>query len=70
MLIVDPNVRRGQYLLGKVEELHPSADGQIRSATVRLGKTEEPRTIRRPLNLLIPLEIAAKPTSDELVSNE
>lgn len=65
VLIIEPNVRRGQYLLGKIEELHPSSDGKIRSATVRLGRNEEPRLLRRPLSALIPLEIASKPVVED-----
>lgn len=65
VLIVEPNVKRGQYMLGKITELHASSDGNIRSASVKLGQQGNPVILRRPLNSLIPLEIATKPNSSQ-----
>lgn len=55
VMIIENDLKRGQYQLGKITEIHLSADGHARSATVKTGAKS---SLRRPLNLLIPLEIA------------
>ena len=45
---------RQKWLLGKIIDLIPSQDGQIRGARVLLGKSRN--TVDRPINRLYPLE--------------
>lgn len=54
VLLADTDLKRGQYRLGKLVELHKSADGKIRSASLVLGNK---RIVKRTLNQLVPLEI-------------
>ena len=35
VIIADKNTLRGEYRLGQVKEVYPSADGQVRQVTVR-----------------------------------
>ena len=53
VVLVKDDLPRGTWRLGKVVDVHTSADGEIRSATIR---TPERRTIRRPVSLLFPVE--------------
>ena len=48
------DVPRGCWRLGKVTRLVPSLDGNVRSAEILLSSG---RTVRRPLNLLYPVEV-------------
>ena len=48
----------GVLEMGKVEEVLPGRDGQIRGAVVRLGTRNQQSTlIRQPVQLLYPLEV-------------
>ncbi|EPB66646.1 hypothetical protein ANCCEY_14263 [Ancylostoma ceylanicum] len=55
VLITDSCQKRHQWRLGRIKYLVHSTDGNIREAEVFVGKND---TIRRPINQLIPLEIA------------
>ena len=54
--------RRGLWNLGKIEELYPGRDGNIRAASVRVytGK-KKPIILRRPVQRLYPLELNEPP---------
>lgn len=54
VIIDDENMGRAGWKLGVIEEFSPSADHLIRSALVRTSKEKK---LRRPINLLYPLEI-------------
>jgi hypothetical protein len=61
VLIEESNLPRLKWKLGMVESLHRGRDGQSRSGLVRLAKSADARRrgtefIRRPVQLLIPLE--------------
>ena len=53
VVLVKDDLPRGTWRLGKVVDVHTSADGEIRSATIR---TPERRTLRRPVSHLFPVE--------------
>ena len=58
VIIHDPDQPRGFWRLGVVEQLVPSTDGQVRGAVVKVkSKKRKPSTLRRPVQLLYPLEI-------------
>ena len=58
VLIYDDKLPRQHWLLGKIIDLIPSEDGQIRGAKVLIGKTKN--VIERPVNRLYPLETKYK----------
>ena len=51
-MIADDNVIRNQWVLGRVENVFPGADGLVRSAEVRTKET----TFKRPVTKLSFLE--------------
>ena len=53
VLMVDQNENRGLWNLALVEKVHESADGLVRSVTV---KTKSSRRLDRPVNKLVLLE--------------
>ncbi|KAK6018651.1 zinc knuckle [Ostertagia ostertagi] len=55
VLIVDSNQKRNHWKLGRITKLVQSNDGAIREAEVFCGNNS---VIKRPINLLIPLEIS------------
>ena len=58
VIIHDPDQPRSFWRLGVVEQLVPSTDGQVRGAVVKVkSKKRKPSTLRRPVQLLYPLEI-------------
>ena len=63
VLVFDDKQPRQKWLLGKITELIPSNDGQIRGAKVFLGKTRN--IIDQPVNRLYPVE-----TNFQFVSKE
>ncbi|XP_045178199.2 uncharacterized protein LOC123538297 [Mercenaria mercenaria] len=74
VVIVKDNLPRGQWKLGKVIKLHTSRDGQIRSAQLKVSNRQ---ILRRPLNLLYPIEISGSDTMlqnsvnhDKIVTND
>ena len=54
VLLYEEKQPRQKWLLGKIVELIPSQDGQVRGARVLLGKSRN--TVDRPVNRLYPLE--------------
>ena len=54
VLLYEEKQPRQKWLLGKIVDLIPSQDGQIRGARVLLGKSRN--TVDRPVNRLYPLE--------------
>ena len=56
-MLVKEDLPRGCWNMGKVIELIISADGQVRSAKVKLHSG---RIIGRPLKLLFPVEVSAR----------
>ena len=57
-LLYEEKQPRQKWLLGKIVDLIPSQDGQIRGARVLLGKSRN--TVDRPVNRLYPLETNSK----------
>ena len=60
VIVKDEAVKRGFWKLGIVEELHKSADGEVRSATVRMPNR---KLLRRSVGHLYPIEVPP-PTAD------
>ena len=54
VLLCEEKQPRQKWLLGKIVDLIPSQDGQIREARVLLEKSRN--TVDRPANILYPLE--------------
>ena len=54
VLLYEEKQPRQKWLLGKIVELIPSQDGQVRGIRVLLGKSRN--TVDRPVNRLYPLE--------------
>ena len=54
VLLYEEKQRRQKWLLGKIVDLIPSQDGQMRGARVLLGNSRN--TVDRPVNRLYPLE--------------
>ena len=76
VIVHDENHPRGLWKLGKVEELMPGADGNVRGAFVRVhagGKRSG--ILKRPIQRLYPLEVrgvlgqeeTTKPTMEQLL---
>ena len=58
VVVHDENLPRGLWKLGRVEEVIAGRDGSVRGAAVRLVSRNRQQTlIRRPIQLLYPLEI-------------
>ena len=53
VLVMNENVSRGHWLLGRIKEVFPGKDGHVRVTKVRLGET----VLVRPLSKLCRLEI-------------
>jgi hypothetical protein len=52
VLLMDPKVRRGEWPLGRITEVHPGKDGLIRVVKVKVGES----IYERPVHRLCPLE--------------
>lgn len=64
--IYDEGHPRGLWRLGKVESLVRGADGVVRGVHVRvMSRKGHPKTLRRPLQHIYPLEVRCEPTDDE-----
>uniref|UniRef100_A0A7I5ED04 CCHC-type domain-containing protein n=1 Tax=Haemonchus contortus TaxID=6289 RepID=A0A7I5ED04_HAECO len=62
VLVCDPVLPRNEWRMGRITELKHSHDGEVREAELL---TSTKRKIRRPINLLIPLEIQEARISDD-----
>ena len=67
VIIKEANVPRGIWKLGKIENLIKGADGQVRTAQVRLTNN---RNILRAINQLYPLEVPNQDLDKGLSSKE
>ena len=57
VLVHDENLLRGLWRLGRIKELLPGADGNVRSAVVRIvSKGGNPTLVNQPIQRLYPLE--------------
>ena len=62
MLLRKDSSRRAFWKLGKVEELIPGKDGEVRAAVVKVGRNlRHPALLRRAMQHLILIEIKADP---------
>ena len=58
VVVHDESLPRGFWKLAKVESVITGQDGKVRGATIRLPtKNRQPTLLRRPLQLLYPLEV-------------
>ena len=58
---------RGMWKMGKIEQLIKSNDGEIRAAKVKISNGH---VLKRPLNLLYPMELAESTTHKEVIGNK
>lgn len=60
VLVHDEGHPRSHWKLGKIERILTSKDGQVRGAEVRVQgrRSKKPSLLRRPLQLLYPLEVS------------
>ena len=67
VILRNDNTRRTFWKLAKVEKLLPSSDGIVRSAKVMVnGENGKQITLRRPIQHLIPLEVKAGTTEEDI----
>ena len=52
VLVLEPNLPRGQWPLGRITETYPGRDGHTRVAKIQCGM----RTVVRPIHKLVPLQ--------------
>lgn len=58
VLLKNDSTSRVFWKIGKVEELIPGKDGEVRAAVVKVGNSSKrPALLRRPLQQLIPIEV-------------
>ena len=53
MLVISPDISRGNWPLGRVLEIHPGQDGHVRIVKIQVGEG----TLIRPVTKLCPLEL-------------
>ena len=53
MLVISPDISRGNWPLGRVLEVYPGQDGHVRVVKIQVGEG----TLIRPVNKLCPLEL-------------
>ena len=58
VLIFEEKTPRQNWCLGRIIELLPSRDGEIRGAKVLIGKSKQ--VVERPVNKLYPIEFASE----------
>ena len=67
VIVHDEKQPRQQWLLGKIEQLLPGTDGEVRGAKVKIGRTRG--MINRPVNRLYPIEVNV-PTNPTVIEKE
>ena len=66
VVIHDENLPRGQWRLGRIQQVIRGSDGQARGAHVKTQtKTGRSTVLQRPVQLLYPLEINCQPRSND-----
>jgi hypothetical protein len=72
VLVHDENHPRSFWRIGRIKELvNSTADGKSRGAVVRvMSKKGKVTTLRRPLQLLYPMEINCKLAKEEVQSEQ
>ena len=66
VVIHDESLPRGQWRLGRIEQVIKGSDGHARGVRVRTQtKTGRPTVLQRPIQLIYPLEINGQPGSDD-----
>ena len=69
--LFEDNLPRSQWRLGRVEQLIPGTDDNVRAAEVKvITKTGRAMTVKRPVQRLFPLEVREDVTNDEQASVE
>ena len=69
--LFEDNLPRSQWRLGRVEQLIPSTDDNVRAAVVKvITKTGRAMTVKRPVQRLFPVEVREDVTNDEQTSEE
>ena len=53
VLCMDPDTPRGRWPLGRITEVHPGVDGNVRVVTLQV----KGKTYKRPITRLVPLEV-------------
>ncbi|KAK5968969.1 hypothetical protein GCK32_003874 [Trichostrongylus colubriformis] len=66
VLIADQNVPRNSWRMGRIIQLTEGSDSAVREALLR---TSTGKQVRRPVNLLVPLELAEEPTPSPKATN-
>ena len=51
MLVLEPNLPRGKWPLGRIADTYPGKDGHSRVVKVQCGE----KTVVRPIHKLVPL---------------
>lgn len=54
VLVIDPNLPRGHWQLGRILEIYTRKDGHVRVARVKVGQ----KSMTRPITKLCPLEFS------------
>lgn len=54
VLVIEPNLPRGHWQLGRILEIHTGKDGHVRVARVKVGQ----KSMTRPITKLCPLEFS------------
>ena len=67
VLLIDPNVSRGRWQLGKVIKVYPGSDGKVRSVSVKTAESIYQRPITK-LSMLISKEEYGN-ESEEILSS-
>ena len=69
MIVRDDHLPRGLWKLGKTVSLIKRRDGQVRLATVKMAsRNRQQLLLRRPMQLLYPLEVSNEREPDEDVN--
>ena len=69
--LFEDNLPRSQWRLGRVEQLIPGTDDNVRAAVVKvITKTGRAMTVKRQVQRLFPLEVRENVTNDEQASDE